>query len=328
MNLDPIIQAVRKAIFLCREVQHNYLIQSSKLAYEETEPVTIADYGSQAIIARAISEHYPGDAVLAEEQGQQFLELVGPQQRAIILNLLTDALDISLTQDDVVRWLDHGRGRSTPRTWVIDPIDGTKGFVAMRHYAIAAGLLQDGQPADAVIGCPGYGDGVSAYDDSGLIFFAQDGAAYQQPIGGGEATPVRVSTRTSPAELRIVQSFERQHASKERMAAVRELAGMAEAPVRELDSMEKYALVACGDADLYLRLPEIGQQRPHSSWDHAAGTALVLAAGGRVTDLDGTPLDFSQGEVLPNRGMIVSNGLIHDRVVEAVQELLRREAAG
>ena len=107
------------------------------------------------------------------------------------------------------------------------------------------------------------------------------------------------------------------------MARARELAGLGAARILELDSMEKYALVACGDADVYMRLPRAGSRYAHKVWDHAAGVALAQAAGGTVTDLDGSPLDFSQGETLPNAGMIVSNGPPHDRLVAAVSRVLR-----
>lgn len=324
-NLDPILTAVQQALMLCREVQHKYLMSNVKSGAHGKEPVTIADYGSQAIICRAISQHYPDDGVLSEEQGSQFLELVSEEQRAQVLKLLTNVFDHPVTQDQVVAWLDHGKGRDTNRTWVIDPIDGTKGFVAMRHYAVAVGLVENGKPVEAVMACPGYGDGVSAYDDDGMLFYTDAGTAYMQPLVGGGPVAIQVSARTNSDEMVIVQSFEKQHASKSRMTIVRELAGLDGATVRDLDSMEKYALVANGDADLYMRLPRRDQTRPHLAWDHAAGVALVETAGGRVSDVDGSPLDFSQGRILPNKGMLVSNGVIHDRVVEATQEMLRRE---
>jgi 3'(2'), 5'-bisphosphate nucleotidase len=86
--------------------------------------------------------------------------------------------------------------------------------------------------------------------------------------------------------------------------------------------MEKYALVASGQADAYLRLPNLDSKRPHMSWDHAAGTALVIAAGGSVTDVDGTPLDFSRGKALPNRGMLVSNGKVQQQLIDAAVAVL------
>jgi 3'(2'), 5'-bisphosphate nucleotidase len=329
MNLDPILDAVRQATVLCREVQHHSLRSMDKLSNDtsENEPVTIADYGSQALIGRVLAEYFPNDGVVAEEAGSQFLELTSDRQKAEIINLLTTILDVNVIQDDIMRWLDQGRNQSdSQRVWVIDPIDGTKGFVAMRHYAIGIGILEAGYPAGAVIAAPGYGDGVSADDDDGLLFYIKNGKAYQEPLLGGEAQLIRVSHRSE--QLRIVQSFEKQHASKTRMASTREKAGMSDATVSELDSMEKYALVANGDADIYMRLPNLTSTRPHMVWDHAPGVALVLAAGGMVTDVDGSMLDFSQGRTLPNRGMLVSNGTVHERLIQAVAELLEEEAQG
>lgn len=330
--LDPIMQALRAAARLCRTVQHQAMRGMEKDTGTGQEPVTIADYGSQAILGRMLAAHYPDDTVIAEESGYQFQELLTPEQSIQIINLLTTILDQNITHDHAITWLDQGQQdhmESTPpgRTWVIDPIDGTKGFIAMRHYAIGLGILTDGKPTGAFMVCPGYGDGVSGYDDDGAIFYVQDETAYMTGIEA-DAIPrrIQVSTRTNPAQMRVVQSFEPSHVSKERIAKVLTGAGLSADSIRELDSMEKYALVACGDADVFLRIPRPGSTRPHKAWDHAAGAALVEAAGGRVTDLDGKPLDFSQGMHLPNRGMIVSNGVIHDALVASVTRLLEDEA--
>lgn len=331
MNIDPILQAVRQAAMLCREVQHGtfHSIDKENPAKNDKEPVTIADYGSQAIICRAIQTYFPDDAIIAEEAGDQFVELTTPQQRTRILNLLTQTLDQNVTQDDVVAWLDHGKGKQATRTWIIDPIDGTKGFIAMRHYAIGVGIVEDGKPTGGIMAAPGYGDGVSGYDEDGAIFFVRDGKAYKCPIrdAAGECDMIQVSSKSAGDDVRVVQSYEKEHASKNRMRVVREKAGLGNARVDDLDSMEKYALVAAGEADVYLRLPNLDSTRPHFVWDHAPGVALVLAAGGQVTDYDGTPLDFSQGATLPNKGMLVSNGVLHDALVQATIALIQEEQA-
>ena len=163
---------------------------------------------------------------------------------------------------------------------------------------------------------PGYDDG------AGALFYTKDGSTFRAPLAAGAGRRVTVSSRSKPEDIIAAQSFERAHASKSRMARARELAGLGGARLLELDSMEKYALVACGDADLYMRLPREGSRYAHKIWDHAAGVALVQAAGGTATDLDGSPLDFSQGETLPNPGMIISNGAHHQRVVESVQRVM------
>lgn len=314
-DLAPIFQAVRRAVRLCQVVQRDHLASSDKGV---NDPVTIADYGAQAIICRAICETYPDDGVVAEEQGEQFMALVSTSQRVIICQLLADTLGISVTEDDVVRWLDFGRGRGTGRRWMIDPIDGTKGFLAGRHYAIAAGLVQDDRPAGAVVAVPGY-------SAAGAVFWALAGKTTRQGLDGESPVEVRVSSRVDSGSLRMVQSVEKAHGGSRRMARVRECLGIADTHTAYLDSMEKYALVAAGEAELYLRLPKAGSTYQHKAWDHAAGVALVLAAGGKVTDLDGSPLDFSMGAILPNQGMVVTNGMIHERVLDAVQQVIRED---
>lgn len=314
--MQAIRGALRQAAKLCRLVQEQHLSANTKTAGAHSEPVTIADYGSQAIICRALQQHFPGDAVVAEESGAQFSELVSTEQRAQIVQLLSQVLRQDVSEAELVAWLDFGADRDAARTWVIDPIDGTKGFLARRHYAIACGLLLEGRVAEGIVATPGYNDG------EGGLFYTRDGATFRAPLAGGKGERVTVSPRHKPEDIIAAQSFERAHASKSRMARARELAGLGGARILELDSMEKYALVACGDADLYMRLPREGSDYAHKIWDHAAGVALVQAAGGTVTDLDGGPLDFSQGESLPNAGMIISNGAHHRRVVEAVGQVM------
>ncbi len=314
--MQAIRAAVRDAAKLCRLVQEHYLSSNTKTAGNQSEPVTIADYGSQAIICRALQRHYPADAVISEESGEQFMQFVPAQQRAQVLQLLAQVLGQAVSEAELVAWLDFGLGKSAPRTWVIDPIDGTKGFIARRHYAIACGTLLDGQISDGIVAAPGYADG------AGALFYTRNGETWRAPLAGGAGKRVTVSDRRDVEEFVAVQSFERQHASKSRMGRARQYAGLAGVRILELDSMEKYALVAAGDADLYMRLPSSGSAYAHKIWDHAAGVALVQAAGGTVTDLDGSPLDFSQGETLPNAGMIISNGQHHQRVIEAVQRVL------
>ncbi len=93
------------------------------------------------------------------------------------------------------------------------------------------------------------------------------------------------------------------------------------APVR-LDSQAKYAVVARGEADIYLRLPTRQDYR-EKIWDHAGGVLIVEEAGGRMTDIHGRPLDWTCGrELLRNQGVVVTNGQLHEPVLDAVREVL------
>jgi 3'-phosphoadenosine 5'-phosphosulfate (PAPS) 3'-phosphatase len=85
----------------------------------------------------------------------------------------------------------------------------------------------------------------------------------------------------------------------------------------KIDSQCKYALVARGEAGLYLRYS--GVKYKEKIWDHAAGLLCVEEAGGRVTDITGAPLDFSKGESLfANTGIVASNGKTHAQVLEVI----------
>jgi len=321
-DLQPIIEAVRQAAVLCRAVQDKHIAPYQHADNDAVarkagaEPVTIADYGAQAIICRALSRAYPEDAVIAEEGSEQFRALISAGDQQEIVSLIAGVLGEPVTIDQVIDWLDFGLNREAERTWVIDPIDGTKGFIALRQYVVAVGLLDaDRRVVDGVMAAPGYLHG-------GAVFYTRSGSAFAEPLAGGPARQIQASQRTDPATLIALESFEKSHASQDLMAQLREAAGIGAARVERIDSQEKYARVAAGDADLYLRLPRITSTRSHMIWDHAAGTALVQAAGGVVSDVDGSPLDFSLGRTLAhNRGMIVANPRIHPRLIEAAQEL-------
>jgi 3'(2'), 5'-bisphosphate nucleotidase len=279
------------------------------------EPVTIADYGAQAIVCQAIQAAFPDDAIIAEEGGEQFSTLISATDQQEIADLIGAVLGEAVTIDQSVKWLEYGQDREAERTWVIDPIDGTKGFIALRQYVVAIGILTNKQVTGGVMAAPGYLHG-------GMIFYTGNGAAFAEPLEGGSSRQLQASQRTDPATIIALESFVKSHASQDLMAQVREIAGIGSAQIERIDSQEKYARVAAGDADLYLRLPRITSTRPHMIWDHAAGTAIVQAAGGKVSDVDGSPLDFSLGRTLAkNTGMIVANPAIHDRLVQAALQV-------
>lgn len=318
-NLTPILEAARQAAKLCYEVQQRHIVKSEK---QGREPVTIADYGSQAIICRAIKQHFPDDAVMAEESGQQFRELVADEQKAQIVALISEILGVETNAEEIADWLDFGAGKEARQMWVIDPIDGTKGFLAERHYVIAVGLMHDRKPVGGVLAAPAYPN-----YEGGALFYAIDGKAYMESLSGtGEdRKEISASENADTTQLRTLESVEKSHAGMEQMAEVRELAGIPDDLLIKIDSMEKYARIAAGDGDLYLRLPRLNSDRGHSIWDHAAGVAIVFAAGGKATDVDGTPLDFSEGTTLKNYGVVVSNGRAHDAIIDAIQKVINKD---
>jgi 3'(2'), 5'-bisphosphate nucleotidase len=91
-----------------------------------------------------------------------------------------------------------------------------------------------------------------------------------------------------------------------------------------MDSQAKYAILARGEASIYVRIPS--PQTPdyrEKIWDHGAGSILVEEAGGKVTDARGRALDFTCGKRLENNyGIIATNGWLHRDVVNALGSLL------
>ena len=90
-----------------------------------------------------------------------------------------------------------------------------------------------------------------------------------------------------------------------------------------MDSQAKYALLAAGRGDLLVRL--LSAQAPNyreKVWDQAAGSLVVEEAGGRITDLNGMGLDFTQGRTLAkNRGVLASNSHLHPKALKALAEI-------
>jgi 3'(2'), 5'-bisphosphate nucleotidase len=282
------------------------------------EPVTIADYGSQAVILAEIGTAFPAHRVMAEEGSDHMLDQAGKEGARRIVSIVGEALGRAVDMAEVARWIDH-TGPDRSLTWVIDPIDGTKGFLRREQFAIAIGFLHEGRVHAGVLACPHLPiDPDDPARGMGVLFTAVGGAgAYMEALDGGDSLPVRVSEVGTPDSVRVLGSVESAHGDPALMRAVIEDAGLGGGVVR-LDSQVKYGAVSAGRADVYLR-PRSRPDYRENIWDHAAGAALVTEAGGRVTDLDGRPLDFSRGAKLEdNRGVLATNGRVHDLVLESL----------
>ncbi|NER84157.1 MAG: 3'(2'),5'-bisphosphate nucleotidase, partial [Leptolyngbya sp. SIO1D8] len=282
----------------------------------DKSPVTVADYGSQAIICRALSMAFPDDPVVGEEDAA---ELRTPEM-ADRLKQVTGFIESVIGEvapEDVTKWIDHGNGSTAKRFWTLDPIDGTKGFLRGDQYAIALALIEDGDLKLGILGCPALGFGDA---EPGLLFTAVRGeGTMMQSLDGGEAKQVNVVQPGDAERLRFVESVEASHGNQEQQQAVAKAAGITQDSVR-MDSQAKYGAVAAGEAALYLRLPSPKYPDYREKiWDHAAGAIVVEEAGGQVTDMHGKPLDFySAAKMMDNRGVIVSNGVIHDATLSAL----------
>lgn len=309
------IQAVTLAAQLCQQVRQT--IQPEAIEKRDRSPVTIADFGSQAIICQQLAAAFPEDAIVAEEDAA----VLSQPEMANYLAQATQHIQALLpeaTSETVIEWISCGNGKVGSRYWTLDPIDGTKGFLRGEQYAVALALVEDGEVKVGVLACPALDNGI---DESGALFVAvRSQGSTIAPLSGGTAQPIRVVTAANTDQFRFVESVESGHGDQSQQAAVAQAVGIT-APSLRMDSQAKYGVVAAGEAVLYLRLPS--PKTPdyrEKIWDHAAGAIVVEEAGGKVTDIHGKPLNFAQDyQMQENRGVVVSNGTCHEAVLAALQ---------
>jgi 3'(2'), 5'-bisphosphate nucleotidase len=320
-ELRAATQAVRAAARVCAAVQRE-LVQADSYEKKDKSPVTVADYASQAVVCAHLERALPKDRVVGEEDAA---ELRGEQVdvRRRVAERVAVELGKEATEARVLDWIDLGGASADgERYWTLDPIDGTTGFLRGEQYAVALALIERGEVVLGVLGCPNLPHG----GGTGALFVAQRGGGVQSyPLWDEKArgVDVRVSPPATLAEARFCESVESGHSDQDQSQQIARRLGIRSEPYR-IDSQCKYAAVARGDASIYLRLPTRKDYR-EKIWDHAAGKLVVEVAGGRVTDVDGAPLDFTHGRTLDrNAGVVATSGAIHDAVIEAVREALGR----
>ncbi len=313
-------RAVQAAADLCQSVRAD--LGDDVLEKDDRTPVTVADFGSQALICQALQEAFPDDPVIGEEDSAA-LRTDAPADVRDQLLAEVRAHHPEASAETVFDWIDHGTASAySDRFWTVDPIDGTKGFVRGDQYAIALALIVDGTLEVGALCCPHLPNRLDADppESRGQAFLAVRGeGAVQKPLADDAApTPIHTSNTTDPSQSRFTESFVSSHSSHDLAAQTGERLGITADPVR-IDSQAKYAMVARGEAEIYLRLPRPGTDYTERIWDHAAGALIVEAAGGTVTDMHGEPLDFTHGRLLKaNTGVVATNGPVHDDVIDAL----------
>ncbi len=321
-ELETALRAVRMASIACRAVQKS--VSPETIAKQDKSPVTVADYASQAIVCKVIGDAFPDDAIVGEEDANELRAGEHASQLERVVREVA-AAGVTGSADQVCGWIDRGHGTGgKSRFWTLDPIDGTKGFLRNEQYAIALALIVDGEIEVSVLACPNL-PAEDAWDKQlGALFSAVRGqGAHLRLLDDAQAAPkvVRVSGTARGSMARFCESVESGHNAQDVTGKIRQIL-RSEAPPSRLDSQAKYGVVARGEADLYLRMPTKATYH-EKIWDHAGGVLVVEEAGGRVTDMYGGTLDFSQGrELTKNRGVVVTNGLLHGEVLAAVSEAL------
>jgi len=315
------IEAVLRAATLCENVRCQLGAGDHK-EKEDRSPVTVADFGAQAVTLAHLAQAFPDDPVVAEEDAE---ELQGAANADLRNKVVAEVqrIDPTATETSVIAAIDRGNhgGGSSGRFWTLDPIDGTKGFLRQDQYAVALALIENGEVVLGVLGCPALPRVLNNPNGpQGCLIVAQKNHGSEVfDLDGKMVSGAGVENTLNPALSRLCESVENGHSKHDWAAAIAQKLEIKTQSVR-MDSQCKYAAVARGDADIYLRLPtRPGYQE--KIWDHAAGMLAVVEAGGRVTDINGQPLDFSTGKTLArNQGIVASNGHVHEAVLMALRQ--------
>jgi 3'(2'), 5'-bisphosphate nucleotidase len=239
--IEPLTELVARAGAAILAVNRGTMAVEGKA---DGSPVTEADLAADRVIAEGLARLLPEVQTLSEERTH--------------LAMLPTASSFFL----------------------IDPLDGTKEFVAgLNEFTVNLALVTDGVPLLGIVGAPALG----------LIWRGLVGRGAERLIiaGGAPSSPVSIHTRPMPvAGKPWVAAVSRSHGDERTEAFIDARPG---ALRKSLGSAVKFCRVAEGEVDIYPRFA------PTCEWDVAAGHALVTAAGGKVTDATGAALRFGAG---------------------------------
>ncbi|MBX7105591.1 MAG: 3'(2'),5'-bisphosphate nucleotidase CysQ [Gemmataceae bacterium] len=266
MKWEAELKAAREAARVAGDV---IVAAYQKFAAAESAPADITtqtDRDAQEAILRSLLQRFPHDAYRAEENTRT----------------LAAAKQVG------------------SRMWIIDPIDGTRGFVMKNgEFSVMIGLAVDGIPVVGVVHEP-------AMDRT---TFAADGAGCHQTVGT-KTTRVNVSGTANLEDAVLVQSH-----TKAGRGMSKEVATLRPKTVLETYSAGvKLARVADGTADLY-----VCDYMAMNDWDLAAGHALVVEAGGRVSNLSGESRIYGRESPIQAGGLLATNGRVHDATIAALR---------
>ena len=328
-NADRLAVAIAAVAAACRVTRHvqNRQQHIQRHAKDDMSPVTVADYAAQAVVARQ----------LADALGR--LDMVGEEDAGTLRAAGQDALREEVASAARVAWPEVGADEvmdaidlgnhdaSAESYWTLDPIDGTKGFLRGGQYAVSLALIERGQVVLGVLGCPNLAESHERAFDSpdprGTLYYAvRGGGSWQVPADRPDMSPRRLdaSRLEDISAMRVCESVEAAHSRLDDTGRIVQHLGAQGTPAR-LDSQCKYAVVARGQAEAYLRLPT-RRDYVEKIWDHASGVIIAEEASAVVTDIAGRPLDFSRGAGLSaNRGVVCATRTFHKRVLDAIATL-------
>jgi 3'(2'), 5'-bisphosphate nucleotidase len=232
----------------------------------KNDPVTRADKEANALICAELARSYPGIPIVAEES-------------------------------DPATYAGFSRASAA---WFVDPLDGTREFVARNgEFAVMIGLAEGGRAVLGVLVLPAIG----------RTFVGAEGLGAFELGPSGARTPIHVSGRTELRGARVLVSRSHRAAeAEEKIAAL----GLVLEPCGSAGV--KAARVACGEADLYVQPGNAGKL-----WDACAPEAIVRAAGGEWRSAFGDPYDYTREDITNRQGIVTGNGALVAELVASLK---------
>lgn len=232
------------------------------------EPVTAADKAASRMIVEGIEEAFPDDGILSEEE--------------------IDTAEHRLSKE---------------RVWIIDPIDGTAGFVKKDgDFAVQIGFAKNGKPVAGVVYLPFHGV---------QYYASKNGGAFKETSDGVEQ--LRTSRVTDYGKMLMAVS--RNHRSPKINAVLAHFGVKGELQRGSVGL--KIGLIAEQTCDLYIHLT------PRTKlWDTCAPQIILEESGGRLTDLFGDEFRYDIPDVQNHGGIVATNGIVHENTIEKLRPLL------
>jgi 3'(2'), 5'-bisphosphate nucleotidase len=264
-ELDTALAAARAAGAYLREAYERFVAIPDAPADISTE----ADRRSQEIILQAIRTVFPGDALCAEE---------------------TTA---TLTAAE----------QTGARLWIVDPIDGTRGFARKNgEFSVMIAFVDDGQIGVGVVYQPAV---------ARLTYAIRGGGCWRRDNDAAVPLACHVTGVKELQNCTLTQSRSRTPGKRSRWAEAMNPAHV----VESYSAGIKLALVARGEADVYLNTYEA-----FHDWDICAGHILVTEAGGQVTGTGGQELCYGLEGAWQRYGLLATNGVLHDPALKVIRQ--------
>ena len=262
------LEAARNLAIGAGHILMNYYQRSIQIDWKAPgDPVTAADREANNFIVTNLKHEFPDHAILSEEES-----------------------------DDPIRL-------ERSHVWMVDPMDGTREFIAHRgEFAVMLGLVVEGVPVVGAVYQP----------TTNKLYYAASGlGAFLE--SNGDRVPLRVSTETVASQITIAVS--RSHRSA-RVDAICDRLRIKNS-IRTGSVGLKVGLICEGLAHLYIH----AGNKTHL-WDTCGPEAILREAGGHITDALNNPLRYTGREVRNLNGIVASNGVIHERAIRATQAVL------